>query len=161
MSRTISPAGLRELFAQHSGHVLLTLLTVSHATLPEPLRLVNDRRSLEHDGHTWTALPFELVLPADTEDEIPHVELRIDNVGRVLTELLRTVAEPVDVELSVVRVAPDGSVTPELGPLDFSLLDAQIRTDVITARLGYEIDVLNEPATREIFNPSLAPGLFK
>lgn len=161
MSRTISPDALRELFAQHSDHVLLTLLTISHVTLSDPLRLVNDRRNLEYGDHTWTALPFELVLPADTEEEIPYVELRIDNIGRVLTELLRSVAEPVNVELSVVRVAPDGSVTPELGPFDFSLLDAQIRPDVITARLGYEIDVLNEPATREIFNPSLAPGLFK
>lgn len=167
MSRTITAEGLRELFAQSSGHLLLALLTFEHASLPEPIRLVNDRIPLEFDGHTHQPLPYELVLPADLEDQIPHVEIRIDNVSQLLVELLRSQLEPVDVVLDIVRVAPPAigsqqrGVFRELGPLDFSLLDAQITPAVITLRLGYLIDVLNMPATQHIMNPSLAPGLYR
>lgn len=160
MSRMISADGLRELFAQNSGHLMLALLTITHAGLPAPVRLVNDRRPLVFGGHEYQPLAFELTLPADTEDQIPHVELRLDNVNRALVELLRSVVEPVPIALDVVRVAPDRTVTLELGPLEFSMLDAALTPSTVTIRLGYEIDILNEQATREIFNPSLAPGLF-
>lgn len=167
MSRAISAEGLRELFAQESGHLMLALLTIPHATLPEPIRLVNDRAALEYEGHTYQPLPFELTLPADLEDQIPHIELRIDNIGRALVELLRSQLEPVEVVVDLVRVAPPAigstarEVVREMGPLDFSLLDVQIGPAVITARLGYVIDILNTAATQHIMNPSLAPGLFR
>lgn len=160
MSRTISVDGLRELFAQYSSQPMLCLLTISHDSLPEPIRLVNDRRPLEFGGAIYQPFAFELTLPADSEDEIPHVRLTIDNVGRELVRLFRSVLDPVPVQLDVVRVAPDG-VYRELGPLDFSLLNVQIETATITAQLGYAIDVLNMPATQDIMNPALAPGLFR
>lgn len=157
--RNISSDGLRELFAQQSGAVMLTLLTFSHATLPEPIRLVNDRRALTYGGQTYTALPFEITLPADLEDQIPSVDVKIDNVGRELVTLLRSTSDVVDVDMEIVRVQ-GGVVNRELGPLDFSLLDAKITAQTITLSIGYAIDILNTQATSEIFNPGTAPALF-
>lgn len=157
--RNISAEGLRELFAQNSGAVMLTLLTFSHATLPTPIRLVNDRRPLTYGGQSYIALPFEMTLPDDLEERIPSVEVKIDNVGRELVTLLRSTSEIVAVDVEVVRVQ-NGVVTSELGPLDFSLLDAKITPQTITLSIGYAIDILNEQATKEIFNPGTAPALF-
>ena len=157
--RNISAEGLRELFAQNSGAVMLTLLTFSHATLPTPIRLVNDRRPLTY-GQSYIALPFEMTLPDDLEERIPNVEVKIDNIGRELVTLLRSTSEIVAVDVEVVRVQ-NGTVTSELGPLDFSLLDAKITPQTITLSIGYAIDILNEQATKEIFNPGTAPALFQ
>lgn len=160
MSRTITAEGLRELFAQDSGQPILSLLTITHDTLPEPLRLVNDRQALVFAGQTYQPFSFELTLPADTEDEIPHVQVTMDNVGRELVRLFRSVLDPVAFQLDIVRVAGDGAHR-EMGPLDFSMLGSQINASTVTAQLGYVIDVLNMPATQDIMNHSVAPGLFR
>lgn len=158
-TRTITADGLRELFAQHSGSVMLALVTFDHSTLPEPVRLVNDTRSLEYGGNTYIALPFELDLPDDVEDKVPSIELKVDNVDRRMVQLLRSVSDPPDVTIEIVRVS-NGMVTGELGPLDFSLLDASITAETVTLQIGYAVDILNEPATQHIFNPGTAPALF-
>ena len=160
MSRTITADGLRELFAQDSGQPLLPLLTITHDTLPEPIRVVSDRQALTFAGQSYQPFSFELTLPVDTEDETPHVQVTMDNVGRELVRLLRLVLDPVAFQLDIVRVAPDG-VHREMGPLDFSLLAApQISASTITLNLGYVIDVLNMPATQDVMNHGVAPGLF-
>lgn len=161
MTRAISATGLRELFVQESGHVLLAAVTFDHDDLDDPVRLVNDMRPLQHNGSTYTGLPFEVTLPPDSEDEIPTLQMKLDNVDRLLVTLLRSVEGPPSVGVEIVRVDPQGTVTSELGPLPFSLLDSQFGATSVTLKIGYLTDVLNEPATREIFNPSLAPGLFR
>ena len=160
-TRPVSAAGMRELFAQNSGHVLLALVAFRHDDLSEPVRIVNDMQSLTYGGNNYIGLPFQLTLPTDTEDEIPAIQMTVDNVDRQLVELLRTPESPPGVDIEVVRVDEAGTVTSELGPLDFSLLDAKITAAKVTLKIGYLIDVLNEPATGQIFNPSLAPGLFR
>tara|TARA_A100000171_G_scaffold28305_3_gene26442 strand:+ start:2717 stop:3202 length:486 start_codon:yes stop_codon:yes gene_type:complete len=161
MTRAISASGLRELFAQESGHVLLAAVTFDHADLDDPVRLVNDMQSLQHNGTTYLGLPFELTLPPDSEDEIPTLQMKLDNVDRSLVTLLRSVEGPPAVDVEIVRVDPQGATTSELGPLPFSLLDSRFGATSVTLKIGYLTDVLNEPATREIFNPSVAPGLFR
>lgn len=158
-TRNISAEGLRELFAQHSGSVMLAIATFHHATLPEPIRLVNDTRALEYGDNSYIALPFQLDLPDDVEDKVPNIELKVDNVDRRLVQLLRSVSDPPDVTIEIVRVS-DNAVTGELGPLDFSLLDAKIGAQTVTLQIGYAVDILNEPATQHIFNPGTAPALF-
>ncbi|MFP1683332.1 DUF1833 family protein [Alloalcanivorax sp. C16-1] len=161
MIRPISAAGLRELFARESAHVLLAAVTFDHEMLAEPVRLVNDMQALQHNGQTYMALPFELTLPPDSEDEVPALQLKIDNVDRSLAAILRSVTDPPSVDVEILRVDEAGTVTSEMGPLSFSLLDASIGAAAVTLKIGYLVDVLNEPATKEIFNPSLAPGLFR
>lgn len=161
MPRAISADGLRELFAQNSGHALLVLATFDHPDLPEPIRLVNDVQGLDYDGHAYIGLPFEASMPTDAEDDIPTVQMRVDNVDQTLIELLRSISAPADVVLEVVRVAPNRVITTEIGPLDFSLLDSRATDTTVTLKIGYLIDLLNAQATSEIFSSSLAPGLFK
>lgn len=158
--RTLSASAVRELFAQHSGAVLLACVTFDHPTMDTPARVVNNAEDITFDGHLYRGLPFELSLPDDVEDRVPNLEIRIDNVERTLIELLRTVvSELPSVVIDIVRVQ-DGIVTREIGPLSFSLIGHEITVDSVTLTVGHAIDILNEPATQEIFNPGLAPGLF-
>ncbi|USZ48140.1 DUF1833 family protein [Halomonas sp. DN3] len=157
--RSISADTMRELFAQNSGAMMLACVQFTHAQMSEPARIVNNTENIQFNGQTYIGLPFELTLPSDTEERIPTVEMRVDNVDRTLVDLLRSVDSPPGVRLDIVRVQ-GGAVTPEIGPLDFVLLNSDIGVDVVTLSIGYAMDILNEPAVAEIFNPGLAPGLF-
>nr|WP_300312729.1 DUF1833 family protein [Halomonas sp.] len=157
--RSISAGAVRELFAQHSDAVMLMCLAFSHADMSEPVRIVNNKVAIQFDGHQWIGLPFEPTLPEDTDEKIPNVQIRVDNVDRTLVELLRSVSSMPSVRMYVVRVQ-NGTVTREIGPLDLSLLSHDIGIDTITLDIGYAIDLLNEPACQDILNPGTAPGLF-
>ena len=158
--RNISAGAMRELFAEHSGAAMFACLTFDHPTMSAPERVVNNTEDVTYDGQTYTALPFELTLPDDVEDRAPSLEIRIDNVERSLVELLRSVVTDLpSVQLEIVRVQ-DSTVTLEIGPLSLSLLSSDINVDVVTLTVGHAIDILNEPGTKEIFNPKTAPGLF-
>lgn len=158
--RNLSAAALRELFAQHSGVPMFACVTFTHATLNEPARIINNTESLTYNGNVYTALPFEMTLPDDVEDRVPSLEIRIDNVERTLIELLRTVVDDLPaVQIEIVRVQ-NGGVHREIGPLSFSLMSHEIDVDTVTLQVGLALDILNEPATQEILNPGLAPGLF-
>lgn len=158
--RNLSAAAMRELFAQHSGAAMLMCLTFTHASLSEPIRIVNNTQNVTYNGNVYIALPFEADLPDDVEDRMPSLEVRIDNVERTLVELLRTVVDDLPgVQIDVVRVK-NGSVTREIGPLSLSLMSHDINVDTVTLQIGLALDILNEPATQEILNPGLAPGLF-
>lgn len=157
--RSISANTMRELLAQHSGSVMLTCVTFTHAEMSEPLRIVNNTVPIQFNGYQWTALPFTMTLPEDTEDRIPNIEMVVDNVDLTMVELLRSVSSPPGVQVDVVNVQ-GSTVTREIGPLDFSLLSHDIGVDTITLTIGYAIDILNEPAVQDILNPGTAPGLF-
>lgn len=157
--RSISANTMRELLAQNSTAVMLMCVTFTHAEMAEPLRIVNNTVPIQFNGYQWTALPFKPTLPEDTEDRVPNIELVVDNVDLTMVELLRSVSSPPGVQIDVVNVQ-GGTVTREIGPLDFSLLSHDIGVDTITLTIGYAIDILNEPAVQDILNPGTAPGLF-
>lgn len=158
--RNISAGAMRELFAQHSGAAMFACLTFDHPTMTAPVRVVNNTVDITHNGELYTGLPFEPVLPDDIEDRVPSLEIRIDNVDRQLVEILRTVVTDLpSVLLEIIRVQ-GGVTTTEIGPLALSLISSDINVDVVTLTVGHAIDILNEPATSEIFNPGTAPGLF-
>lgn len=159
--RNISAGAMRELFAQHSGAVMLACLTFDHPTMAAPVRVVNNTQDVTHDGQIYTALPFEVTLPDDIEDRVPSLEITIDNVDRTLVELLRTVVTDLpSVQLEIVR-AQDYTTTREIGPLSLSLIGSDINVDTVTLTVGHAIDILGEVATSEIFNPGTAPALFR
>ena len=159
--RSISPAGMREMFAPQSGHVWLSLVVFMHNSLPAPIRLCNNMQDVAFNGNVYTALAFEVALSTDEEDTVPTITLRVDNVSQELVGLLRTISDRADVSVEIVRVpSTGGAIVSELGPVDFKLLSFDLAMDAIDITLGPSTDPLNQPATRERFVPAIAPGLF-
>lgn len=185
--RTISADTLKEMFAANTGLVFLHLLTISHPNWLETYRFVNDTQDLVYNSNTYTALPFEATLPADEDDLPPTVTVRLDNIDKYLVEILRTLTDPPDVSLEIVSRYYSASyfradvwhdnthdwqnqnvlgeesivVTSEIGPIAFKMLSySNMAYSTIEIELGYESDILNEAATKDIFSPNSAPGLF-
>ncbi len=141
-----------------SGEAPVYLLEITHPQLSVPIRVVADNQDLTHLGNTFSAFAFDLTLPDDMAGKLPRGELRLDNVGRELTQWLEASqgGRGADVRIiTVMRDAPDtieDEITCDLLGVKQDVLD-------VRASVGYD-DMLNRQALVMRYDPSVAPGLF-
>lgn len=158
MPRTLSSTARRALFAQETGEVFLLLLTISHPSLAQPIRVVNNSEDVTSGGWVYQRFPFELALPPETEDAPPTVQLRIANADRQIVQAVRSLSgAAMTVDLSVVLASSPDTV--EAGPYRFTLRDVSYNAAIVEGTLRFE-DVLNEPFPADSFTPARFPGMF-
>lgn len=116
MSRETTNTLKEEVFAQSTDKVFVTLLTLSHPDLTNPIRVCDDPavevsagvRGTVSRGEDFVFLPFELVPPGQSGDSLPTGRLKVDNVSREIIQAVRTITSPADVLIEVVMSdAPD------------------------------------------------------
>jgi hypothetical protein len=162
----LSAPALAGVLAQETGEAYLLLLTITHASLATPIRVVNDHANLVSRGATYVAYPFEIDLPDDAPGEAPRVRLRIDNIGvpdsadplaRRVSDYIRAIDSPFTAALEVVLASTPDLV--EAGPFTLTAQRAEYDAQIVSAELAFE-DVLNEPYPGDSFTPASHPGLF-
>lgn len=132
---------------------------IRHPDLVAPLRAVNDVRDLELEGERYLAVPFALRLADDSEEQPPRAELRLDNVGRIVTAPIAATSggEGAAVTVSEVLVA-DGAASVEwtqtIGVGGVTMDDRSV-----VLRLGFE-RLIGRPAVAVRHDPGTSPGLF-
>lgn len=154
---TLSDTMRGAMFAEETGDGLLALLTISHVDLAAPIRVVHNQVDITSRGDTFTAFPFELVLPTNSPDSPPRARLTIDNVSREIGQAIRTVSSAPTVLIEVVRISDNDAVE-----LSFPALKLKnVRFDVakVTGDLVSE-DLQLEPYPAYAFSPAHFPGLF-
>lgn len=157
MPRALSTPAMRAIFAQQTGEAFITLLTFTH---PEflPIRVCDDGQDVVSGGQTFQHFPFELVLPEETDEAPPVVQLEICNVDRAIVNAVRSVSgTPISVEMSIVLASSPDTI--EAGPITLSLIDVEYDAAVVRGTLAFEGDVLNQAYPAEIFTPADYPGL--
>ena len=102
---TITAAGVTELAAQECATAWLVLLTISHPSLPTPLRFTSDGVTTISNSQTYQSFPFEITLPDDVEGRAPMAQLRVDNTSQEVIALLRGLTSPPTVTMQIVRSA--------------------------------------------------------
>ena len=157
MPRLLSPAFLQALMAPDTAEVVLCFLTLEHASLAEPIRVVNDLVDHEVSGQTWQGYPFALTLAVDDGETQPAMTLEIDNVDRRIVEAVRQVTGPILVRVRFALASQPA--TTELESDAFTVQHARYNAMTVTGRLGVE-DVMNEAVPGRTFNPIEYPGLF-
>lgn len=160
MPRHVSERFLRATSAQETGACPVILLEINHDQMDGPLLVTDAGADLTVSGpppRTYQALPFLIDLPSSTDDSLPQIRLRIDNVGREITDTLRTITSAPSVTVSVV-LAEDPDVV-EVGPLAFRLTSAVVDAVEVEGTLAFE-SLLGEPYPSMEFLPSTHPGLF-
>lgn len=157
MSRSLSTVTKKAIFAQETDKVFLLLLTISHATLAAPIRVVNDMVDLVSRGNTFTGFPFQIALPDEKDESLPQMKLQIDNVDRSIVTAVRNMTSPATITLEVILAsAPD---TVEASFSGFTLRDVTYDAIVVEGTLRME-DILNEAFPQHTFTPNLFPALF-
>lgn len=155
--RSLSSTAKAGVFAQETEQVYLVLLEIAHSSLGTPIRVVNNYADVVSNGVTYSAFPFEISLPDDTDEKMPNVMLSIDNVDRVIVNAIRSITGPPTITISVVLASSPSTI--EAGPYSMTLREASYDAATVTGSLAVE-DMLNEPYPSDLMTPANFPGLF-
>lgn len=155
VGRTLSAAATQSLTAETTGEVWLYLITINHADLPAPIRLVSNVEDIVSNGETYVGLPFAIELP-DEGERAGEARIRVDNVRREITEWVRSMTGPPTVDIQVILA--DSPDTIELEISGLTMRDVTYDAVAVTGYLRAE-DLTVEPVA-EIITPARFPGLF-
>lgn len=147
----------------------IVFLTLSHADLAEPIRLVRDAVDYVRGGELWTGLLFEVSLLAET-DRMPTATLSVPHVDAVIGATLRTLDGPISAAIEVVAgVDFDGATVPrqEIGTAEvlyaaraLRLYGVEVKVDIVTGELRRRGTPDSEPWPLLSGTQDLLPGLY-
>jgi len=157
VSRDITVTAKQAIYSQETSEVFLVLLTIDHADLAAPIRVVNNTKNIVSNGNTFIGFPFFADMPQERDDRLARVTLTIDNVDRQIVTAVRSITSPPSATMEVVLASDPDTV--EAGPFSFTLRDVRYDSLVVEGELSFE-DVLNEPYPGDSFTPATHPGLF-
>lgn len=157
MSRDISQSSKTALFNSRTIECFILLITIDHDDFASPIRVNSSGETITSNGETYYFFPFEIVLPADSSDEIPKIKISIEDPTREITPEIRALSSSPTITLSVVTDTDNDTV--EAGP--YSMILSNVGYDImhIEGTLIYE-EVLEEPYPGDSFTPSEYPSLF-
>jgi len=157
MSRSLSAIARRAVTAQETGEVFLLLLTITHASMAAPIRVVNDLVNHTSNGDLYTAFPFQIQLPDEHEEQPPRMRLSIDNVDRTIVASLRRLTSPPTVQLDVCLASQPDVI--EASFPGFLLQSVGYDHVVVEGDLTLD-DIITEPFPEGSFTPQHFAGLF-
>lgn len=169
MTRPSAVAVRADLENPNSPDALLSFLTITHAALIDPIRVVSDVMDYEIDGLLFKGVPFDLKLLADGESA-PRTQLRIQNVDRRIGQALlamtgRAVIEwdlrsSADFDLSQNPRVVLGTSAPIHGWRHFTLAGVTATSTEITGDVIFQ-DYAVEPWPSLRATEDRLPGLFR
>lgn len=157
MPRVLSPAAAAASLAAQSPEVWLPCLVISGPGL-ETVRIVNNTESIARATGEFLPYPFEPELPEDAERATGTATVRLDNIDREVTRLLREYNGIATATIEVVLASQPDVV--EIGPLEFSVLVAEYDELVIQLSLGNEDDLFNQRVPAQAYQPNNSQGLW-
>lgn len=136
----------------------LILLEIEHQNLATPIRIVNDREDVTHNGDLFQAFAFTLALPDDPETGLPEAQLAIDNVGRELVQWLEVANWNYKVTCRIIQILRSNPNYVEW-EITTEMRNISIDSLMVQATLGFE-NLLGLPGINVFYTPQSAPGLF-
>ena len=152
-----SDAFRRAAFAHETGDVWLALLTISHPSLSDDIRAVNDYEDITSNGDLYTKMPFEFTLPEQAKRGTPRWKLEISNVSREIHKNLKAIEDNVGADIRIIR-----SDTPDIieaSFLGFILQDTDTDVLNVSGTLGLK-DLRQESLCQYRMTPANFPGIF-
>lgn len=158
MARTYSLAARRQLHTTASGDPPLVLLEISHANLPQPVRVVGDSQDLTSNGNVFVGMGFRVRLPDEVQGQQPHAELAVDNIGRELMQWIEQSAGGRNARvrfMQVLRSAPNNIEW----EISMYLNNLKCTNAEVSGELGFP-RLLDIPAVSVRADPQTMPGIF-
>lgn len=153
-----SAAARKRINATSAPELPVMLLEITHADLTTPVRVANYSEDITHQGNVFTALAFEITPPGDYSAGLPRAGIRIDNVGRDLTDWIESSNGGRGARARLIQVLPSAPDTVEWD-IAMNLENISMTAQNVSADLAFN-DVLNLPAVALNYRPDVAPGLF-
>lgn len=163
--RTVSELFKRAMTSQNTSECVLFLLEIYHPVLADTIRIVNNNEPVtsnlgDDEGPDYEYLPFPFFLnwPADKSDELPQVQLSIDNCSREIVTQLETIPNKPKPRCTM-RVVLFSQPNVIEASFPFSLMDATYNLKLITGTLAGP-QILQEPYPCRRYEPGKFDGLF-
>ncbi|HET9819656.1 MAG TPA: DUF1833 family protein [Rhodanobacteraceae bacterium] len=156
--RQVSPTALQAMLAQDTAEVFVPILRIEHPDLASPILLAYNTETVTRADGDYLPYAFQVNLPAQLDEEIPTVQLTVDNTDLAVNDKIRSLVGKPTVTLSVVLASSPDTV--EAGPFVMSLQTAQADANTIQGTLGYEDGVFAQLVPGQSYIPSNSPGLF-
>jgi hypothetical protein len=154
--RTLSNTALQSAFAQQTAEVWLILLKMSHPSLPDDVRIVNNYTSVTSGGDLYIALPFVCEFPTEDPDSPGEARIYIDNIDRTIVNAIREMDTPPSITLQVVLASQPNTV--EASFAGMTLRDCKWDVQAVSGVLRFE-DISTEPVSVQM-TPQRFPGMF-
>jgi len=173
--RTLSITLREAIFAQESDKVLVVLITFTHPSLVEPIRISTDpTQRLSEDpliygtvsrGNQFVFIPVSAVMPDDQDQAAPRARLVLDNISieglqedvHRVSDLLQLVPTPAFVLIECVL-----SSTPDIVEVawdDLQTTKATFNAEIVQIDLAMD-NFATEPFPAGTFTPGAFPTLF-
>lgn len=150
----IDQTTLQALLSPQTDEIILQCLTIEHASLGSPIRLVDDRQDLVRTEGTFIAFPFEFQDFVRGDDRAVEAVITADNVDQRIIDALRGVVGRPTVTYEVVRRSAPNVV--QRGPMQFEFMGFQASLGVVSIRITFDYASLNEAFPSAVFSPSNA-----
>lgn len=157
MPHQLSPAGRVSSLAARSSEVWLACMTISGEGLPT-FRISTDNVPIERAAGLFLPYPFETPLPEDVERSQGTLEVRICNMDRAVTRLLKDYQGIPQATLEIVLASQPDVV--ERGPFEFKVKAASVDSMVISLQLGHQEALLHSEVPAQRYTPSNSPALW-
>lgn len=170
----LSTENIRQMYSTDSKYIPVVLLTVTHPSFSEPIRISTDNAvELEQNiyaekiygtlsrGENYYFIPFEFSLPSSHTEEAPTASLSISNIGLDLMSYIREIQpgrEKPKVKIEVI-IAQDPDTVIQSNP-ELNIISISYNAESITFNLASE-DLASEPFPSGTFNPTFFKGVFK
>lgn len=157
MSRNLSVKFVETIQALSTGDAAIFLLTITHPSFAETIRICNNRTDITSRGNLFQALAFDITLAVDDSKTLPSMAMTLDNVDRSLIREIRELPDPPDFLMELILASDPETVElafPEMTVSQITYDANMIRTNVIVS------DMLNLKYPRGTATPASNPGLF-
>jgi len=154
--RSLSATAVASLTAETTDEVWLPLVTISHADLSSPIRVVANNENITSRGNTFIGYPFEIELPSQNDQSPGEARLRIDNVDASIVAAIRTITGPPTVTIEVILASAPNTV--EIALPAMTMRDVSYDAATVEGTLRFE-DITVEPVAA-LITPQRFPGLY-
>lgn len=138
------------------GHV--ELLEVTNPSFTEPMRICNDVQDFVSKGVSCIGLPFGFTLPDDVSGQAPRMQLKMDNVGRGVSDELER-RQPGTTTMAKLIIVPRDM--PDTHEHVFWLPVSSVSISGASATATCSVDeLMRQSACKQVANPFTLPGVF-
>ena len=141
---------------QNESDLPLVLITISHPSLAEDIRVANNKVNITSNELEYIGFPFDIQLPDSKEDSQPNAKLTICNVSREIGQAIRLISTPPSVIITVVRQDTLDIIEGQFVGMRLNNVKYDMMT--VTADLEFE-DLTREEFPSLKFSPSVFKGI--
>lgn len=138
------------------GHV--ELLEVTNPSFSEPMRICNDVQDFASRGVSYIGLPFGFTLPDDVSGQAPRMQLKMDNVGRGVSDELER-RQPGTTTMAKLIIVPRDMADTHEHKYWLPVTSVSISGASATATCSVD-ELMRQSACKQIANPFTLPGIF-